>query len=124
MDQDKVLDDALFRMVKAVAAELSVLAQEIVGIGEALSGEHASGANNACRNIQMFDLIAQGVDSHASLLMGLMDGNRAGARPTIAELRSHIATIPFHSMRRRLLAAIGDTEIEQESSLPGTDVWF
>ncbi|MGB8364288.1 MAG: hypothetical protein ACLQUZ_16010 [Rhizomicrobium sp.] len=115
------------RLLRAVSAEMSDLSQDIVRLGEALSGEIlAIKQTGRLHDLQSFDLIAQSAQSHAQLLHKLIDtmSHAEGCSPS--GLESLIETIPFHRVRGRLNAALkGQAGEVEKADAPGDDAdWF
>ena len=113
------------RLLRAVSDELGALSQDIVRLGEALSGEMlAIRRTGRMHDLQSFDLIAQSAQSHAQLLHALI--NTMSQSEAAASLETLIEIIPFHGVRGRLNAALNG-EMQQASGEDASDDgadWF
>jgi hypothetical protein len=116
-----------FRLLRAVSVEMAALSQDIVRLGEALSGEMvAIRQSGGMQDLQSFDLIAQSAQSHAQLLHELIDTMSHNGECEPSRLEALIQIIPFHGVRGRLSAAIkGLTMHGIEVAAPDNDAdWF
>jgi len=123
--QPEELRDRTLRLLRAVSTELGALSQDIVRLGEALSGEMlAIKETGRMHDLQSFDLIAQSAQSHAQLLHALI--NTMSEPETRSTLESLIEIIPFHVVRGRLNAALNGEMLQaadEGASDDGAD-WF
>lgn len=119
--------DQALRLLRAVSGEMAALSQDIVRLGEALSGEMlAIKKTGRMHDLQSFDLIAQSAQSHAELLHKLIDAMSETDECEPSFLASLIELIPFHGVRGRLTAALeGKTSHHEVSASPSDDAdWF
>ncbi len=115
------------RLLRAVSTEISELSQDIIHLGEALSGEMlAIKQTGHMHDLQSFDLIAQSARSHAQLLHELIDAMSYAGECEPSRLETLIQIIPFHGARGRLNAALkGKTALEEKADVCGDDAdWF
>jgi hypothetical protein len=94
-------------LLTVLSGELDTLAREISRIGGILSEEALRVKNpSMIREIQAFDVIAQRAVSHAALLRQVVGELSAPAHGAGSGLKEIIDAIPFHEVRRRLIAAL------------------
>ncbi len=116
-------DDALFRLLRAIADEIALLAGEIARIGEALTAERISVDESTSRHLQMFDVIAQSAQAQAQLMTRLLATRQTFPAATDRQLKAHIETVPFHETRRRLITAVDGASDSACDTGAAADLW-
>lgn len=97
----------LFRLLEAIASEISALGNEIFSLGDRLTGAIAAGdQNDRIKELQHFDVIGQGVQAHAEILKTLAQRLDTPRTLTDGDIDTLIGAIPFHAIRERLGAAL------------------
>lgn len=109
-----------FRLLDAIASEVSTLGDEMLRVGDRLTEAMAAGDQNyQIRELQHFDVIGQGVLAHAGILKALVQYVDTPHVLTNADLDALIGAIPFHAIRERLAAALENREAD--FSMHGTE---
>lgn len=118
------VDAKLVALLEAVSGEVSVVAQDIIQLGDALAGDTGTAGSE---DLQAFDLISQNAVAQARLLREI--SRKIAVGETHADsLLPLIEAVPFHKSRLRLMAALAGKDLRAEcTELPepvdGTD-WF
>lgn len=113
---DNDADNRLFRLLDAMASEISVWGKEIFHLGDRLIEAIATGGqNDRIREMQHFDVIGQGVLANAGLLKEL--ARRMAAKHTLTndDIDTLVDSIPFHAIRERLSAALDNRAVDVET---------
>lgn len=115
------------RLLRGVSSEMAALSQDILRLGEALSGEMlAIRQTGRMYDLQSFDLIAQSAQSHAQLLHELIEAMSRTEGCDLSDLEKLIQIIPFHGVRGRLSAALNGRSLQEgDVNAPDDDAeWF
>ena len=113
------------RLLEAIASEISALGNDIFRLGDRLTGAIAAGdQNEQIRELQNFDVIGQGMQSHAGILKTLAERMDAPHMLTNDDIDTLIGAIPFHAIRERLGAALDNRATEFVALGPETSEFF
>jgi hypothetical protein len=97
---------AAMRLLKAVAGELRDLASDTAKFGESLSGQQSvSATHGSIMLLQQFDLFAQSLDAHASLIDKLSECLHKDHIDE-TDLDNLLDHVPFFGVRKRLTAVV------------------
>lgn len=123
-------EGVLFRLVGAVASELSAFAAAITVLGDSLAATAAArGTIDAVREMQTFDSLAQRARGYASVLHQLAQDTSRSEVEKRYDLELLIDTLPFEDLRGRLLDALEGTSRPDVAADHGADAashihWF